>query len=137
MRNYSALIVPLIMLFAADHVAADNTKPKRGRPHQVHPTGADDAPGVTPDAAAEAELEQMTNRSSAGLTVVTRPGGVQMVDLEGRFMSVAVASGATATCHTGTAAGKAAKQARKAKGKRPKAAARPAPVPTLDGLETM
>ena len=140
MRSLKALLVPLILvLLPAGATVADNNKPKRGRPHQLPATGAEDAPGVTPDAAAEAELAAMTDRSSAGLTVVTQPGGVEMVDLEGRFMSVAVAGSAGATCHTGTSATQAAQKARKAKGKgkRPAPAARPAPVPTLNGLEVM
>lgn len=138
----SVLLVVVVLLVAGGPAIADNTKPKRGRPHQVPPTGADDAPGVTPDAAAEAELEQMTNRSSVGLTVVTRADGTQVVDLEGRFMSVAVSTPSGASCHTGAAVKTAVKKARKAKGKtKAKSAARPAPapalVPTIDGLEVM
>lgn len=130
-------IIALSLGVAAGAAAADNNKPRRGRAHQVVPTGADDA-APAPDAAAEAELDAMTSRSTAGLTVVTRPGGGAMVDLEGRFMSVAVAGPAGATCHTGTAVRPAVKKARPSRKRAAKPAApAPAPVPTHRGLEVM
>jgi hypothetical protein len=130
------LLAVVVLLVAGGPAFSDTTKPKHGRPHQLPQTGTDDAPGVTPDATAEAELEAMTNRSSVGLTVVTRTNGTQVVDLEGRFMSVAVAGPSGATCHTGT---KAVKQARKAKSKAKAKPAKPMPakVPTINGLEVM
>jgi hypothetical protein len=74
--------------------AAQGHKPaKKQKPQQVHPTGEEDAKAPTAEeAAGEAALEQMTNRSSEGLAVVQHENGMASVDLEGRFMSVMVAA---------------------------------------------
>lgn len=81
---------------------------------KVLPTGAEDAP--TPAAARSAvaadalriqqELAAMTSKSSEGLKRVERADGVVAYDLQGRFMSVAIAipsddGGHVVTCHTG------------------------------------
>lgn len=132
----------LVLAVAATAVAtAEPQKPKRGRPHHVVPTGADDAPGApAPDAAAEAELEAMTSRSAVGLTSTPLVGGGVMLDLDGRFMNVALATEGGTTCHTGATAVAKSKAARKrTKGKaKSKARGRRAPViPTVGGLEVM
>jgi hypothetical protein len=81
---------------------------------KVLPTGAEDA--VAPAAARSAvaadalriqqELAEMTIRSSEGLKRVERADGVVAYDLQGRFMSVAIATPTedgklAVTCHTG------------------------------------
>src|SRR5262245_63019356 len=98
-------------------------------PSQVHPTGAEDAK-ATPAAAArtlapaaktsdptpeelDAQLEHMTSESTEGLTKVVMPNGSVHVDLDGRFMSVMVATpnkdgGYDITCQTGDKAVEAA-----------------------------
>ncbi|MEZ4398831.1 MAG: hypothetical protein R3B06_02340 [Kofleriaceae bacterium] len=120
---------------------ADPTKPKRGRAHQVVPTGAEDAPGATLDAQAEAELAAMTSRSSVGLVPVVRFDGTVMVDLAGRFMDVAIAGAHGVDCHAGTSAVTVAraraqatrtarvKAPRRARTGAPPRVVRPTPVP--------
>lgn len=114
--------------FASAH-AADNVK--------VLPTGAEDAP--TPAAARSAvaadalriqqELAAMTSKSSEGLKRVERGDGVVAYDLQGRFMSVAIAipsddGGHVVTCHTGEDAAAHIKHAQDvANGKAPRAKA--------------
>jgi hypothetical protein len=135
LRSRTWITVLGLIALAAGSAAADPGKPNRGRPHQTVPTGADDAAGATTDAAAEAELEQMTSRSSAGLTPIVRADGTIEVDLEGRFMSVAVAApDGKAHCHD-TRAGVRGARARQAARPGTKAArratrgAKPAPAP--------
>ena len=126
-------------------------------PQQVLPTGAEDAPAA-PAAAARAalpsqaaaaaqkeqlerELVEMTSESTAGLVPVKRPDGRVQVNLQDRFMSVAVATptsdGKTeVNCYTGQAAVAAVQRAEDiAAGKVPKPApsvSAPAPsVPTV------
>jgi hypothetical protein len=108
---------------------------------KVLPTGAEDA--ATPAAARSAvaadalriqqEVAAMTSRSSEGLKRVERADGVVMYDLQGRFMSVAIATPSddgkyVVSCHTGEEAAAHAKHAQDvASGKAPKAkAAKPA-----------
>lgn len=82
-------------------------KPKKQKPQQVAPTGAEDA--ATPsaaDLAAEKALEAMTSQSTEGLEMVEHVDGTVSVDLEGRFMSVMLAtptadSGYALSCLTG------------------------------------
>lgn len=103
------------------------------------PTGEEDAPAAdaaaaraatsaaTDQAQLEAELVEMTDESSEGLEAVRRADGTLMVDLEGRFQSVAVAAssedgGYATSCHTGDEAVAHAKHAQDvASGKAPKA----------------
>jgi hypothetical protein len=79
--------------------------PNTQLPSQIIPTGAEDAPQAANAAAArsaraagpsaeqlESELVRMTSESSAGLVAVNLPNGSRRVDLDGRFMSVAVAT---------------------------------------------
>jgi hypothetical protein len=67
-------------------------KPNRQKPRQVPQTDAEPATPVTDtQAAGEALLEQMTNRSAEGLVEVVNPDGAVSMDLQGRFMSVMVA----------------------------------------------
>ncbi len=83
-------------------------KPANTRlPNQVQPTGEEDAPQAAPAAARSAlgtdsraaesarlenDLVRMTSESSQGLVAVKQSDGSMRVDLEGRFMSVAVAT---------------------------------------------
>ena len=88
------------------------------RPQQVLPTGAEDAAqpaafaraAVSAAASERESLEQAlvesTSESDEGLTTVTLPDGSSMVDLQGRFMHVVVATptedgGVAIGCHTG------------------------------------
>ena len=101
-------------------------------PSQIHPTGAEDAiiKQVAPQAASrtaapaakasdpspeelDAQLEHMTSESSDGLKKQLMPNGSTHVDLDGRFMSVMVATpnkdgGYDITCQTGEKAVEAA-----------------------------
>lgn len=112
---------------------------------QAAPTGEGDAATASPAAAARSaasaavseeqqlqeKLRQMTNESSEGLEVVLRPDGSRMMDLEGQFMSVAVATpakngGYVLSCQTGEGAVEHAKHARDVElGKAPKLLVRP------------
>jgi hypothetical protein len=133
----------------AAHAQTAGQKPAKTQlPSQVIPTGADDAPqaaALARSAAAaqpaqlEAELVQMTSTSSQGLTRVRASDGSTRVDLEGRFMSVAVATptsdgGVEVSCHTGKQALAKVKYAREVsagvlpKPKKPSAAAKASPV---------
>lgn len=93
---------------------------------------------ATDQAQLEADLAEMTDESSEGLEAVRRADGILMVDLEGRFMSVAVATpsedgGYATSCHTGdegvaqakhahdVASGKAAKVTKPPKATQPQA----------------
>ena len=103
---------------------------------QALPTGAEDA--AAPSAAARsvakaaasqpADLAKMTRRSTEGLKVEQRADGTRMMDLDGQFMSVAIATptkdgGYVVSCETGESAAAHAKHAHDvATGKAPKAA---------------
>jgi len=85
------LVAALALTFAANAHADENNGKKKGRPHQVVPTGAEDAaPPPATDTAAEAELERITSRSGEGLVEVLNADGTVSVDLEGRFQHVLV-----------------------------------------------
>jgi hypothetical protein len=84
----AGVVLGLAMLTPAQ-AAQDEKKAKKGKPQQVVPTGAEDS--ATPTAAeaeGEANLEQMLDRSTEGLQVIRLDNGVELVDLEGRFMHV-------------------------------------------------
>lgn len=70
--------------------AQDEKKAKKGKPQQVVPTGKEDAPvPLTPaEIEGEANLERMLDRTTEGLQVIRLDNGVELVDLEGRFMHV-------------------------------------------------
>ena len=85
----AGVVLGLAMLTPAQ-AAQDEKKAKKGKPQQVVPTGAEDA-GAPPSAAeaeGDANLEQMLDRSTEGLQVIRLDNGVELVDLEGRFMHV-------------------------------------------------
>jgi hypothetical protein len=87
------LVAALALSVATGALADENKGRKKGRPHQVVPTGAEDAKAPTPaDLAAEAELERITSRSDEGLVEVLHADGTVSVDLEGRFQHVLVKS---------------------------------------------
>ncbi len=111
---------------------------------QALPTGEEDAaaaPAAAARSAASAavseeqqlqeKLRQMTSESDEGLEVVLRPDGSRMMDLEGQFMSVAIATpakngGYVLSCQTGEGAAEHAKHARDVElGKAPKVLVRP------------
>jgi hypothetical protein len=110
---------------------------------QALPTGEEDAaaPAAAARSAASAavseeqklqqKLKEMTNESAEGLEVVLRPDGTRMMDLEGQFMSVAIATpakngGYVLSCQTGEGAVEHAKHARAVElGKAPKVLVRP------------
>lgn len=119
-RSTGVFLATALALLAPGAVAQE--KPKTQRPQQVVPTGAEDAPAAEPAAARavqgqlERQLEEMTSRSDEGLRLVKHPNGTQSVDLEGRFMSVAVATpalegGHAVSCHVGKEAVAQAKHA--------------------------
>ena len=102
---------------------------------QALPTGAEDA--AAPAAAARSvakaapaqadqDLAKMTSRSTEGLKVTLRPDGSRMMNLDGQFMSVMIATptkdgGNVVTCEEGESAVAHAKHARDvATGKAPK-----------------
>lgn len=105
---------------------------------QALPTGAEDAAAsaaaarsaAKADATQQAQVEQtlakMTSRSTEGLKVTQRPDGSRMMNLDGQFMSVAIATptkdgGYEVSCDTGKAAVEHAKHAHDvATGKAPK-----------------
>jgi len=114
-------------------------------PQQVLPTGAEDAvaapaPAARSFARAAAaptqdeliqQLVKMTSESDEGLAVEKRANGVEAVNLEGRFMSVAIATpaangGYVLGCATGEDAVAHAKHAHAVEaGKEPKVLLRP------------
>jgi hypothetical protein len=126
-----------VATFAFTGVAQSQERPANTQlPQQVVPTGAEDAAtpaaaaarraapvtaaaSTTPDAARlERELVRMTSESDQGLNAVTLPDGSVRVDLDGRFMSVLVATptsdgGDEVTCHTGKDAVEKTKQAQR------------------------
>lgn len=96
---------------------------------QALPTGEEDAaaPAAAARSAASAavseqvqlqqKLQEMTSESTEGLELVLRPDGARMMDLEGTFMSVAIATpakngGYVLSCQTGEGAVEHAKHAR-------------------------
>jgi hypothetical protein len=108
---------------------------------QALPTGAEDAPAsaaarsaaksaATEQAQIEQTLAKMTRRSTEGLKVTQRPDGSRMMNLDGQFMSVAIATptkdgGYEVSCDTGKSAVELAKHAHDvAIGKAPKTLAR-------------
>jgi hypothetical protein len=118
---------------------------------QALPTGAEDAPasaaaarsaakvGATEQAQIERTLAKMTSRSTEGLKVTQRPDGSRMMNLDGQFMSVAIATptkdgGFEVSCDTGKSAVEHAKHAHDvATGKAPKTLTRAAkPQPALE-----
>jgi len=139
-RLLSVAICAVLSASAAS--AADEAAPNATQlPQQVLPTGAEDVPQAAPAARSAfaavssesdqlvSELVQMTSESDAGLETVDLGDGIAMVDLQGRFMSVAVAmpteDGTAVSCFTGH---EAADQARHlhdvATGKAPQQAAK-------------
>jgi hypothetical protein len=99
---------------AADKPAINETQ----LPRQVLSTGEEDVAQIAPAARAaaavavsesqllEADLVEMTSESDEGLVVEQLSDGSSMVDLQGRFMNVLVATptedgGTTVSCHTG------------------------------------
>ena len=113
-------------------------------PQQVLPTGAEDAVAAPAPAARSLarsatpsqeeliqQLVKMTSESDEGLTVEQRANGVEAVNLEGRFMSVAIATpaangGYVLGCATGEDAVAHAKHAQAVEaGKEPKVLLRP------------
>jgi hypothetical protein len=110
---------------------------------QAVPTGEEDAaaPAAAARSAARAavseeqqlqqKLQHMTSESAEGLEVVLRPDGARMMDLEGQFMSVAIATpakdgGYVLSCQTGESAVQHAKHAHDVElGKAPKVLTRP------------
>jgi hypothetical protein len=125
-------------------------------PQQVLPTGAEDAPAAqdarlavplsTLGTAAESEAEltskliEMTSESDDGLVIVTLPDGSKMVDLQGRFMSVAMAGkdadgNPTVVCYTGHDAVEHAKEAEAIAAAMEKAAAKAAAAAQPTKLE--
>lgn len=118
---------------------------------QALPTGAEDAAAsaaaarstakavATEQAQIEQTLAKMTSRSTEGLKVTQRPDGSRMMNLDGQFMSVAIATptkdgGYEVSCDTGKAAVEHAKHAHDvATGKAPKTLTRATrPQPALE-----
>src|SRR5262245_64290273 len=93
-----------IGLSSAAAIAQDKAAANVQLPQQIVPTGAEDAVTAAPAAAArslarsaaptEEELIQQlikaTSESDEGLSVERRADGVEAVNLEGQFMSVAI-----------------------------------------------
>jgi hypothetical protein len=112
----TALLVAASLAFGAGSPAdaAQADKPKKQKPRQTLPTGAEDAaPANAAPNADEQAVEQMTSRSSEGLTIRTLPDGAESVDLEGRFMHLSMAvtrsdGSKTVTCTTAPKAAKTA-----------------------------
>ena len=73
------------------HAGQDQAAPPQ--PRQILMTGAEDSrPTTAREIAGLQELTRMIDRSPEGLQVVQRPDGGWTVDLQGRFMSLAVAT---------------------------------------------
>ena len=109
------------LLFAQAGNAQDahaQTPEKKHKPKQVPDVGLDEV--VASDPVGEARLEQMTSRSSEGLTVVEHDGVMLSVDLQGRFMNVMVAAPAAdgrqaTSCLTGPEANRVVQASKTAK----------------------
>lgn len=135
-----ALMLGVAVLLGGTAVAAPDKpenpgKARKQKPQQVIPTGAEDAAVPTAkEVLAEMELEQMTSRSTEGLEAVEHPDGTVSVDLEGRFMSIAVATpnaagGHSVSCATGEDARSRARKARAVPVSTPLTPPAPAPAP--------
>jgi hypothetical protein len=104
LRFASALTFVALFGFSAI-VAAQ--KPAKQKPRQTPQTGVEDVTPVTVDQAeGEALLDRMISRSSEGLVEVVHPNGSVSMDLQGRFMSVMLATplnggGHSAACVVG------------------------------------
>lgn len=112
-RIRAVVLAATATLLFAGTASADKPDEKKRKPRQVVDTGVELLPA---DPTADAMLERMTSRSSAGLTVVQHDNGMLSVDLEGRFMNVMVAKpsadgSAVLSCHTDSHAVKAASAA--------------------------
>lgn len=119
----SAGALTLAALFGMSAVLSAQ-KPAKQKPRQVPQTDAETVVQTPAQLAGEALLEQMTSRSSVGLVEVTRADGTVSMDLQGRFMSVMVATTArdgseAVVCETGP---EALKNALAASSKAPAAA---------------
>ena len=129
LRGLCAFGLAAFALLGADGATA-NAKPTK-KPQQVPETGVEELRPVTlADQQGAARLEEMTSRSDEGLVEVLHDDGSASMWLQGRFMSVMLASPLTdgttiASCHTGEDALKRAK-AKPAKAK--KSSVRPAPI---------
>jgi hypothetical protein len=100
-----APLAAALFVFAAPGEA--RAEPGKAHRHgqQIVPTGAEDTPAAARRTAAEeeaqAEMERMTSRSAEGLVPVLHADGTVSMDLEGRFMNIAVADEAgQASCRT-------------------------------------
>ena len=132
-----ALVFGLAVLLVGGVAVAAPEKPKakKQKPHQVVPTGAEDAAVPTADQIlAEQALEEMTSRSTEGLEAVEHPDGTVSVDLEGRFMSIVVATptaagGHAVSCATGHDAREKVRKARAGQTTEPPAPPAPSPAP--------
>jgi hypothetical protein len=142
-RTLLALGVGLALTSGAA-LAQEKAAAKVQLPQQVLPTGAEDAVAA-PAAAARSlarsaaptqeeliqQLVKMTSESGEGLAVEKRANGVEAVNLEGQFMSVAIATpaangGYVLGCATGEDAVAHAKHAQAVEaGKEPKVLLRP------------
>jgi hypothetical protein len=131
-----------IGLLSGSALAQNKAPAKIQLPQQVLPTGEEDAaaPAAAPAArsavsaaAATSDNEQlveqlleMTKETTDGLTITQRADGGRMMDLEGQFMSVAIATpakngGYVLSCQTGEGAVEHAKHAHDVEtGKAPK-----------------
>jgi hypothetical protein len=92
-------------LFATSAIVSAQ-KPAKQKPRQVPETGVETVVPAPTEAVGEALLEQMTSRSSEGLVEVAQADGTVSMDLQGRFMSVMVATTApdgsqSVVCETG------------------------------------
>lgn len=133
-----------LALLSGAALAQEKAAAKVQLPQQVLPTGAEDAvaaPAVAARSLARSaapsqeeliqQLVKMTSESDEGLTIEHRANGVQAINLEGQFMSVAIATpaangGYVLGCATGEDAVAHAKHAQAVEaGKEPKVLLRP------------
>lgn len=137
LRISHALLALALGIGLSSGTALAQNKPA-AKAQQVLPTGAEDAAApaaaarsvasaaATEQAQAEQSLAKMTSRSTEGLKVTLRPDGSRMMNLDGQFMSVAIATptkdgGYEVSCDTGKSAVEHAKHAHDvATGKAPK-----------------
>jgi hypothetical protein len=87
-RSRVAILVVASAVLLASAASAEKPAGKKQKPRQVPDAGVEEM--VSSDPAGDARLEQMTSRSSEGLTVAEHDGGMLSVDLQGRFMNVMV-----------------------------------------------
>lgn len=141
-RTLLALAVA-IGLSSGAALAQDKASAKIQLPQQVLPTGDEDAAAPAVEARSLArsaaptreqlvqQLLEMTSESSEGLTSETRADGTRAMNLEGTYMSVAIATpaangGYVLGCATGESAVEHAKHAHDVEaGKAPKTLLRP------------